>query len=217
MKQSPLPAPVAALVPTLLPLDADDTNAGVEYPHFSAAAVLVLLFPGPQGPCFFLTARPHTLSRHPGQISLPGGRMEPEDASLLHTALRETEEELGVPGELLTPLGRLETLFMSRSGYAIAPFVVWTTERPPVVPQASEVDEVIEVPLTALLDPSVIEQETWQYNGQDWQITYFRFGIHQVWGATARILDDLARRLGAPDAEHRFRPGDVRGVDRQEE
>lgn len=209
-----LPDALDGLMAALLPVDATLVEDAPRHPAFSAAAVLILLFPGSRGVSFYLTARPHTLSRHPGQISLPGGRAEPGDASLWQTALRETEEELGVPPSLLVPLGRLETFHMYRSGYAITPFVAWSSDLPALVPHAAEVDEVIEVPLDALLDPSLVHQETWEYNDRDWFVTFFRFGDHQVWGATARILDDLARRIGATESRHPFRPGDVRPVER---
>src|SRR5579872_1644177 len=117
-----------------------------------AAAVLVLFFPGREGASFFLTERPGDLSRHPGQISLPGGRKEDGDGSLWETALRETREELGIRTGRIRPLGRLAPVPVRVSRYLIHPFLAWSPARPRLAPDPREVAGVLEVPASILLD-----------------------------------------------------------------
>jgi 8-oxo-dGTP pyrophosphatase MutT (NUDIX family) len=170
-----------------------------------------LLFPSQGEVRFLLTARPEDLARHPGQVSLPGGAAEPQDRDLWQTVLRETWEELGVRTGRLRPLGRLDPVPVLASNYLIVPFVAWSPTRPRLSPDPREVAEVIEVPLDALLDPSLIEEETWELRVSSWRVTFFRFGEHVVWGATARILSDLAGRLRV-DSGREIVPGAVRPV-----
>lgn len=204
-----LPADIAGLPTRLLPIGGRDLPSP---DHGKLAAVLVLLYPRLQGIHFVLTARPHTLSRHPGQISLPGGRVEPEDATLWATALRETEEELGINPSLVTPLGRLEEYRLRVSNHLIVPFVGWADTIPAITPDPTEVAEVIEVPLRSLLDPEVIGEEERTLRGQRWSITFYRFGEHRVWGATAHILHGLARHLQTRQWDHPI-PGSVRPLE----
>lgn len=201
---------LSSLHAALTPHAADGTPGGpsIRSETSGAAAVLVLLFPRHDGLRFLLTVRPDTLTRHPGQISLPGGRVEKTDSDLWQTAVRETREELGVDDRDLVPLGRLDRYRMPVSGYAITPFVGCLPCPPALHPDPGEVAEVIEVPLAALLDESTVREEIWDLHDRKWHVTFYLFGEHRVWGATATILADLASRLGAqPRGE---RPGAVR-------
>src|SRR5262249_27986577 len=139
-------------------------------------------------PNLVLTRRTTALRRHSGQISLPGGRYEPEDGSLLRTALRETEEELGVNPADLTIWGRLEPEHIVVTHYARARFVAFTPRRPAFRPSPAEVAEVIDVPLAHLLDPATVEEEEWDLQGAARRVSFYRYGEHKIWGATARIL-----------------------------
>ncbi|MBV9280306.1 MAG: CoA pyrophosphatase [Chloroflexi bacterium] len=174
------------------------------------SAVLVLLFPRGEDVSFFLTIRPHTLARHAGQIALPGGAAEPADRSLWETALRETHEELGVRTGSLRPLGRLASIHVAASNYVIAPYVAWSPAVPAVNPDPGEVAEVFEVPIRALLNPASVLEERWELRGRPVYVCYFHLADRIVWGATARILADLARRLGHPAFEPPLIPGSVR-------
>lgn len=191
-----LPAQVAALHSRLLPLDDPGESSGA-LTGYREAAVLVLLFGPPDGIRFLLTERPSTLPRHPGQISLPGGAREPQDATLWHTAIRETGEELGLDGDSICPLGRLPTVGVRVSRYAMAPFVGWAAREPVLRPNPHEVAAILEVPVSALLDPELVRTEHWDVRGLQRPVTYYRMGEWKVWGATARVLSDLARVLGA--------------------
>jgi 8-oxo-dGTP pyrophosphatase MutT (NUDIX family) len=175
------------------------------------AAVLVVLFPNEDEAAFLLTKRPDTLRSHPGQIALPGGRVEPEDSSPWSAALRETWEEIAIRPESVKPVGRLDPLQVTVSNNLILPFAGYLVHRPLLDPPGPEVDEVFEVPLNALLDPRTVEEDRWRLrDGNEYVVTYYRLSGQVVWGVTARILADLASRLGHPAAA--FPPGSVRPV-----
>jgi len=165
------------------------------------AAALVLLYPWqPPGtdhtvPYLVLTRRTAALRRHSGQISLPGGRHDPEDRTLLQTALRETEEELGVPPDGLAIWGRLEPEWIVVTHYLLTAFVAYTPQRPTFRPAPAEVAEVIEMPLGLILDPASLAEEIWEMQGTPRQVSFYRHGEHKVWGATARILSQVAALL----------------------
>lgn len=195
-----MPAEVAALAARLLPA-ADDDITESDQPEYRQAAVLIVLFDAPEGLSFLLTERPPTLSRHPGQISLPGGARETGDCSLWDTALRETEEELGLGRDAIRPLGRLPMVHVRISRYTMTPFVGWVPDLPSLEPDPSEVAAVINVSLTSLLNPASIRTEWWDIRGVQRPVTFYLFGQFRVWGATARVLSDLAGRLGASQTE----------------
>lgn len=203
-----LPADIMAIRHTLHPLSASDRfEHGEGDPQ--PAAVLILLAGAGTKIHFPLTVRPISLRSHPGQISLPGGRAEPGDVDLWQTAIRETEEELGVNRNSVNPLGRLDDLHLRRSNHLIAPFVGWLPCLPTLCANNAEVEYVIDVTLSALLDAANIRRETWDIRGRPWSISYYQIGEHRVWGATASMLSDLVeRRLGNRLHPH-WRPGDV--------
>jgi 8-oxo-dGTP pyrophosphatase MutT (NUDIX family) len=176
------------LIPLDRPLDIGDT-VGTEWRR---AAVLILLFPHLTEVSFLLTERPTSMRQHAGQISLPGGAEEPGDPSLWHTATREAHEELGLRTGRVRPLGRLEVVNVSASRYMIVPFVAWNPILPRIRAEPGEVSRVIEVRLSQLLDPALVATERWKLRGQYWHVTFYRFGDHVVWGATAGILSRLA-------------------------
>lgn len=179
------------------------------------AAGLVLIYPrlDPSGgtvvPHIVLTRRTTTLRKHSGQISLPGGRHDATDGSLLRTALRETHEELGVEPEGLAVWGRLEPEWIVVTHYLLAPFIAYSPRRPAFRPAPAEVAEVIELPLATLLDPTSLAEETWELAGAPRQVHFFRHGEHKIWGATARVLSKLVDIL-TPDGG----TGDERGAPR---
>jgi 8-oxo-dGTP pyrophosphatase MutT (NUDIX family) len=173
------------------------------------AGVLVLLFPREAEVRFLLTTRPDTLARHAGQISLPGGRREDHDGSLWDTACRETREELGIRTGRLVPLGRLDPVPVEVTGYLIWPFVAWSPIAPRITPDPREVAAVVEVSLASLLDPATVQDEEWEFRGASWRVTLYRFGDVAVWGATARVLADLASRLRPMSRAHAPAPGSV--------
>lgn len=191
------------LLPVLLSTDPPPSD-------LRQSAVLVLLFPSRQDVSFLLTERPHSLSSHAGQMSLPGGAREPEDENLCATALRETSEELGIDTTDLEVLGRLEDVDVRVSGYTITPFVAWSDHPPHVRPQPNEVASVLPVPLHALLAGEAVRHETWDMRGSLWEVSLYRFSGFAVWGATARILAHLAARFESDVPAPHPLPGHVR-------
>ncbi len=159
------------------------------------AGVLLLLYPDKGEWRFPLTLRTEGLATHQGQVSLPGGAWEPGDPNLQHTALRETEEELGVPAETLQVLGKLTPLYIPPSDFCIHPFVAVVDAPPAFQPDPTEVAQVLETPLRALLDPAVRQWEERPVRGVLSRIPYFAIGEHKVWGATAMVLAEFAACL----------------------
>lgn len=161
-------------------------------------AVLVLLYERDGELFLVLTKRQEHLPAHAGQISFPGGRHE-ETESLLATALRETEEEVGVPQTAVIPLGQLSTIYIPPSGFVVHPFVGWyqNGSAPTFYPAAAEVSQIIEVPLALLLDPATAVVEPWEFKGYEVMVPYFAIQEHKVWGATAIMLSELVERLRA--------------------
>ena len=157
-------------------------------------AVLMLLYPGSGGLNTLLTRRTETLKSHAGQIAFPGGSRD-GDESLAQTALRETFEEVGVQPQQIEVLGTLTTIYIPVTDYEVHPFVGWMPARPTFHPNAYEVAELIETPLTWLLEPATRVVETWQLYGFDVRVPFFQVNGHKVWGATAIILSEFVERL----------------------
>ena len=153
------------------------------------SAVLILLFRDDGEWSFFLTKRSKSVEYHPGQLSLPGGAQE-KDESLEATALRETEEEIGIASEAVTLLGGLTTLFIPVSGFRVYPFVGWSNEPLETTIDQSEVSELHTITVSALFDESLIGRETRTIQGVEVDVPYFHFGELKVWGATAAILNE---------------------------
>ncbi len=173
-----------------------DLNPGLEPRQpLVPAAVLVPLVDHPKGLTVLLTLRTLHLHDHAGQISFPGGRMEPGDADAAGTALREAEEEVGLKPGRVRLIGRLDT-YLTRTGYQVTP-VVGLVEPPlelSIDPQ--EVAEAFEVPLDFLLDPANRRRDSRIYQGVERQFWAMPFDRHYIWGATAGMLVNLAEILG---------------------
>ena len=159
------------------------------------AAVLLLLFPRAGSWHFILTKRSADLRGHSGQISLPGGRIDPDDGSAWAAALRETEEELGIATAGITRLGALTPLLITHSQYFVRPQVGWLDYEPRWRPNAGEVAGLLVMSLAQLLDPLTKDSERRDLRGDRVRVPYYRLAGQQVWGATALILSELERRL----------------------
>ncbi len=157
-------------------------------------AVLVILYQLNSATHLVLTRRRDDLNSHAGQISFPGGRRE-NGESLIATAVREAQEELSVNPGNLNHLGRLACLYIPPSDYEVHPFVAWHDGRPLFIPQVGEVAEILEVPLSHLLDPATCREEVWEIRGFQVEVPYFLVGGHKVWGATAMMLSEFIDRL----------------------
>jgi len=166
--------------------------------HARKAAVLVLFYPaGREWHLVLIERVSNRNDRHSGQISLPGGRYDRSDADLRNTALREAEEEVGVAADRIELLGALTDLYIPVSNYDVQPFVGYAAEQPAFIPQPEEVADIIEVPLTALLDISNEKRTriTLGANIELNDVPYFDLQGKVVWGATAMILSELRTAL----------------------
>lgn len=157
------------------------------------AAVLLPLYVREGEETVLFTRRAEHLNHHRGEISFPGGRRHPDDADLLATALRETEEEVGIRPADVTVLGRLDD-FVSVYGYHVVPFVGTFPWPCRFRVDAREIAEVIEVPLTTLRDPGIWRREDWRHRGRHYPVHFCTVGEHEIWGLTAAILRQFLRR-----------------------
>jgi 8-oxo-dGTP pyrophosphatase MutT (NUDIX family) len=158
------------------------------------AAVLLGFREGVQ-PRLVLTVRTDHLQSHAGQVAFPGGRSEPADGDALTTALRESEEEIGLDRALVTPLGYLDC-FETISGFCITPVVAKIAAEAQLYPAPDEVAEVFEVPLAFLLEPANLRRYTMEFRGHQRPMVEFIHGGHRIWGATAAMLLNLLQRMG---------------------
>jgi 8-oxo-dGTP pyrophosphatase MutT (NUDIX family) len=161
------------------------------------AGVLLLTFPTSEGMQLVLTRRTEHLRAHSGQISFPGGRHNPEDESLIATALRETCEELGVCDDQVRILGPLSTIYVPPSNFEVHPTVGALNSVPIFRPNPHEVAEVLTFPLSLLLDDRAKAAEDWDFQGVVYSVPFYWINNHKVWGATAAMLSELEGRLRA--------------------
>ena len=159
------------------------------------AAVLAPIVERPEGLTVLFTRRTDHLANHPGQISFPGGRMEPHDASPEDAALRETEEEIGLDRRHVDIIGRLDT-YITRTGFEITPVVGMVKPPFDLTPDPQEVAEVFEVPLAFLCDPGNRQRHSREVFGSTRHFYALPYGDRYIWGATAGMLVNLAIRLG---------------------
>jgi 8-oxo-dGTP pyrophosphatase MutT (NUDIX family) len=162
------------------------------------AAVLVPLVNRPQGLQVLLTQRSAELPDHAGQISFPGGRVEPDDASHSAAALREAAEEVGLPAPQVTLLGQLAQ-YETVTGFRVTPVVGWVEPPLTLKPDPLEVADIFEVPLAFLLDPANQQRHFRMLGTTRRDFWAIPFGERYIWGATAAMLLILDRTLRDSD------------------
>ncbi|HEV2092863.1 MAG TPA: CoA pyrophosphatase, partial [Rubrobacter sp.] len=144
------------------------------------------------------TVRKADLQDHAGQISFPGGSMDPADASLLETALREAEEEIDLSRDLVEVVGELEEMYIPPSNFRVSPFVGLLPPGAEMVIAPDEVEEIFTVPLKELLAPETFRRALWRRDGRDYEVPVFAVegSRREIWGATAAMTAALLARLG---------------------
>lgn len=169
---------------TVLPPDRKLRNAGV----------LCAIEDGKRGLSVILTKRSARLKHHPGQIAFPGGKQDDEDADPIAAALREAEEEIGLPRANVEVLGTMpahETV----TGFVVTPVIGRITAPFDDRPETGEVDEIFRVPLRHVTDPALFRVEGRRWRGRVRHYYTIPYGPYYIWGATARILRALAERI----------------------
>jgi 8-oxo-dGTP pyrophosphatase MutT (NUDIX family) len=175
-----------------------ELNPGLAPPgRLVPAAVLVPVVDRPGGLTVLLTQRSRHLQAHAGQISFPGGRLEPGDADAVAAALRETEEEIGLARDRVEVVGRLDT-YLTRTGFEVVPVVGLVA--PPFALRLDEfeVEDAFEVPLGFVLDPARRARHARVFQGVERHFWAMPWGERFIWGATAGMLVNLAEALAEP-------------------
>lgn len=190
------------LAAPLPPMHRGDRPEQPEGPLTPAAVLAPIVFHD-SGPTILLTQRTHHLSKHAGQISFPGGRAEPHDPSPEDTALREAEEEVGLPREHVTLAGRLPE-YITITGFRVTPVVGLVRPGFSLQLDVNEVEQAFEVPLAHLLDPLNYQRHPYQIGERSGSYLAVPYGEHFIWGATAAMLMTLSECL-CPRPQ---RPGD---------
>lgn len=160
------------------------------------SAVLILLYPTADGLHFPLIERTEYPGVHSKQIGLPGGSWEEEDADYIATALRETEEEIGVNRHQIEVIGQLSALYIPPSNFWVQPVLGFVPQVPSFIPDPSEVASIIETPLAVLTDPATAGESKIQHSsGAYLTVPSYIIQGHVVWGATAMMLSELSRLM----------------------
>lgn len=155
------------------------------------SAVLIALYPHHEAVFLPLIQRPVYAGVHSAQVALPGGRHEPHDATLVDTALREAHEEVGILPASVTVLGTLTELFVAASNHLVLPVVGTLPARPDFLLQASEVTDLLETTVTALLSPHARRETDLTVGGHLLRAPHFEVAGRVVWGATAMMLSEF--------------------------
>ena len=154
------------------------------------SAVLILLFPIREDIHFFLTKRTDTVQYHKGQISLPGGAKE-EGEELIGTALRETDEEIGISSDSIQIIGQLTPLLVPVTGFQIHPFIGFSEHKPETATDPMEVESVFSVSIHSLVHQKTHQLEERTLRGHLYQVPYYHLNNKKVWGATSMILSEF--------------------------
>ena len=180
-------------------LGARERRIAPDGPLIKAAVLLPIVDRGE--PMILFTKRTDRVGQHKGQISFPGGVVDPTDASLLAAALRECEEEIALPRAAVEPLGALDDTETVATSFVITPFVGLVREPVAWQPDGEEIERIIEVPFAALIADGSFRIEMMSRNGVERPVYYFDYQGDTIWGATARILMHYLELVKTPSRE----------------
>jgi 8-oxo-dGTP pyrophosphatase MutT (NUDIX family) len=188
------------VIPRIRQLMSEYTPADIDDPSLARAAVLLPLYEHAGELHVLFTRRSELVEHHKGQISFPGGAYDDGDRDLRTTALRETWEEIGVDARHIDVLGRLDEM-ITISNFLVRPFVGHITVAGPYPFSHSEIEvaEILEVPLSHLLDDANVVAEERTFQGRHGLAYSYNWRHHVIWGATARILHEFLELLKLPD------------------
>jgi 8-oxo-dGTP pyrophosphatase MutT (NUDIX family) len=172
---------------------------------FREAGVLITFYtpaPAEWRLIFIRRAVSHPRDKHAGQVAFPGGKRDAGDPDLMYTALREAEEEIALDLRHVDVLGALSPLYITVSKFMVHPFVAYAAEVPPLVRQAEEIEEILDLPLAAFLDPASRQSTRIRLSGGMIlnHVPAYVVGGHVIWGATAMMLSELLELLPHPEA-----------------
>lgn len=171
-----------------------DLNADVKIPDGRLTPAAVLIGIRAETETVILTKRSARLKHHPGQIAFPGGKQDPTDLTLTDAALREANEEIGLPYGIVDVVGTLPP-HQTVTGYQVTPIVGLITADFETVAEAGEVSEVFDVPFAHLMDPAMYLIESRRWRGTMRHYYTVPYGPYYIWGATARMLRAFADRM----------------------
>ena len=172
-----------------------DTSTNIYQQNVIPSAVLVPLIERSMGIRIILTRRSKYLKSHGGQISFPGGRMEKEDISPAHTALRETQEEIGIDTDAVEIIGCLDNYSIVTTGFRITPLVGFVNPTQKFKRNESEVESIFEIPLTVVMNKKNYHKESRTIKDVNYSYQVLPYEEHRIWGATAAILLNLCNLL----------------------
>ncbi len=188
--------------------------------HFQGQASVLMLVTRESEPEVILTKRAEHLNRHRGEVAFPGGMWEADDTTLLHTALRETEEEVGVGASEIEMLGMLP-MHVSKGGVKVTPFVGLVDSTVELTPCPDELDSIFRVPLTFFMRDERIRTDFIEYQGKTFWTPAYRFEDYEIWGFTARVIKtflakvlevELAQESSAPERYLYNQAGTTAGI-----
>ncbi|QDH80299.1 CoA pyrophosphatase [Echinicola soli] len=189
--KGPLPGKAGQIKMAPRPLD-NARFAQHDLTYAREGAVLILLYPNGKDCWVPFIKRPEYDGTHGGQVSLPGGKKEQKDTNLQETALRETEEEIGVPAKDVHVIGKLSQLYIPPSNFLVTPYIGFVDQVPIFIPDPREVSRVIQCDFNTLIDQNARKETTIEArNKRKIQAPYFDIDSEMVWGATAMILSEL--------------------------
>ncbi len=166
----------------------------IEKPDLAPAAVMMLFMNKNCEPHVLLTRRTSKVATHKGEVAFPGGKRDPEDADTLATALRETEEEVGIRPSDVRVLGEFDH-FLSIWGFHVSTWVGAVPHPYDYSINRDELDACFEAPLRIFFEEKYYKSEIFTYEGREAEIYYYNYDGFKIWGLTARILTDFARKI----------------------